>query len=792
MRKFARLIALLLSIALLLGMLGCGNSATPTGPATTTAPPPETTQAPTDPPIDGAAVYSAAIAPLLTAPDVTLKLNETITTTIGPDTFTTISEQDLIFSGLGTDSMAATLSETVNMGGLDDSFEEYYADGTLYTTVYGQYKYKGAMTQEDFLARFAPVALLDTALYEQITAEEILGGMKIAFESPTAGESWALPEGAELITASGTATVRDDGTMTQCTYTAEFHYGASHIQLQVTAVPQITAGVTITAPNADDYTELSFIEAPRIYDTALLYLMNTKSATSMVNETIVCQAAAVVRSQQVNIDFHGTDNDHVSEVAYNISFYQNGVSDSLKQTEHFQDDKYTVSVDGGAPQAAAVASSDMLAYCQGFLTENTVDLSWFSSVEATQIGGILFLDFDCSDGYGQLIYEYISSVLFQDEKFLEKNSTAFETTSASSYLAVDLYTGFPTAAGIHFEGNHTIEGQKYALSLQSDQSFQLASLTAYETVTGESLLESEPETKATPLFYHVTGENGQQMWLMGTIHVGDARTAYLPQEIYNAFTASDALAVEFDTDAFEESLETDTQLVSQLSSVYFYADGSAIKDHLDEELYDQALLLLKASGNYNANAEYMKPFLWEQSISNFYLQLGYQLVSEKGMDNRLLKLAREQNKEIRDIESGLAQLQMLAGYSEELQELLLEDSLEYTSAEYCAGVEELYELWCAGDEAALREELSSTVDTESMTDEELAEYEDQKALIDEYNKAMSFDRNKGMLKVAIDYLESGETIFYAVGLAHLLDDVNGLVDALRDAGYTVELVQYAS
>ena len=203
-------------------------------------------------------------------------------------------------------------------------------------------------------------------------------------------------------------------------------------------------------------------------------------------------------------------------------------------------------------------------------------------------------------------------------------------------------------------------------------------------------------------------------------------------------------------------------------------------------------MLLKASGNYNANAEYMKPFLWEQSISNFYLQLGYQLVSEKGMDNRLLKLAREQNKEIRDIESGLAQLQMLAGYSEELQELLLEDSLEYTSAEYCAGVEELYELWCAGDEAALREELSSTVDTESMTDEELAEYEDQKALIDEYNKAMSLDRNEGMLKVAIDYLESGETIFYAVGLAHLLDDVNGLVDALRDAGYTVELVQYAS
>ena len=41
------------------------------------------------------------------------------------------------------------------------------------------------------------------------------------------------------------------------------------------------------------------------------------------------------------------------------------------------------------------------------------------------------------------------------------------------------------------------------------------------------------------------------------------------------------------------------------------------------------------------------------------------------------------------------------------------------------------------------------------------------------------------------YLESGKKGVYAVGLAHLLNNVNGLVDALRDAGYTVELVSYA-
>ena len=47
-----------------------------------------------------------------------------------------------------------------------------------------------------------------------------------------------------------------------------------------------------------------------------------------------------------------------------------------------------------------------------------------------------------------------------------------------------------------------------------------------------------------------------------------------------------------------------------------------------------------------------------------------------------------------------------------------------------------------------------------------------------------------MIEVAKGYLESGKTVFYAVGLAHLLKN-DGLVDGLRAAGYTVELVEYA-
>ena len=200
---------------------------------------------------------------------------------------------------------------------------------------------------------------------------------------------------------------------------------------------------------------------------------------------------------------------------------------------------------------------------------------------------------------------------------------------------------------------------------------------------------------------------------------------------------------------------------------------------LDAELYDKAVKLLRISGNYNSAMDYMMPYFWSSSIDNFYITLSG-LQTEKGMDMRLLKLAKEQSKEIREVESTLEQIEMFADFSPELQVLLLEEAIAYTAAEYCAEVRSLYDQWCAGDEAALRELLAE--DKSDLTEEDMTLYQ-------EYLDAMIIRRNENMLDVATSYLESGDTVFYAVGLAHLLQE-NGLVDTLRDAGYTVEQVIY--
>ena len=113
----------------------------------------------------------------------------------------------------------------------------------------------------------------------------------------------------------------------------------------------------------------------------------------------------------------------------------------------------------------------------------------------------------------------------------------------------------------------------------------------------------------------------------------------------------------------------------------------------------------------------------------------------------------------------------------------LEDALagamNTSIVEYYKDLMELYEMYIDADEAEMTAYLNDE-DLSELTAEELALYE-------EYTKAMETDRNKGMLEVAKQYLESDEVVFYAVGLAHLLAE-DGLVNTLRDAGYTVELV----
>lgn len=150
---------------------------------------------------------------------------------------------------------------------------------------------------------------------------------------------------------------------------------------------------------------------------------------------------------------------------------------------------------------------------------------------------------------------------------------------------------------------------------------------------------------------------------------------------------------------------------------------------------------------------------------------------------RLLARANEAEKKVYEIEDRYRGYEMDIDFSHDVLELNLYNSVYYPRSYFRADNIEMFDAWCKGDKSKLSEIINEPADFTGMTDEQIAAYE-------EYTKAITDDRDALMLEKAKEYLASGETVFYSVGLAHLLDKETGLLNTLEEAGYTVELVEY--
>ena len=168
------------------------------------------------------------------------------------------------------------------------------------------------------------------------------------------------------------------------------------------------------------------------------------------------------------------------------------------------------------------------------------------------------------------------------------------------------------------------------------------------------------------------------------------------------------------------------------------------------------------------------------------LELGRLETYDRGVDNQLVRMAKDNGIEVWDVEDYAEHISLLGNFSEKLQELMLEELLDAGRYASNMGTDELFDAWCRGDEAELTAEEEEQEDEE---DEELTP--EEQALIDEYNEGMMLKRNAEMLAKTKEYLEGDKKVFFAVGLAHLLDDENGLLKCLREEGYTVEQVVFA-
>ncbi len=284
-----------------------------------------------------------------------------------------------------------------------------------------------------------------------------------------------------------------------------------------------------------------------------------------------------------------------------------------------------------------------------------------------------------------------------------------------------------------------------------------------------------------PLLWKVTDPEGRCLYLFGTIHVGDGRSSAVLEKVTPFLLDCDALAVEFDLVAYEKDL------VGALADYqqFVYLDGSSIHDHMPEELYEQCAALLQEAGAYSTLLDYYNLGMWSQLTEAAALLTRSSLDANLAMDRLLILRAYEARLPVREVESASFQMGLLNSFPDELNLLLLEETLKNLE-EYGESVDELYTAWLGGDYDAV---LALALGEEDEAEDDGDYTEEQLALVEDYNRAMIDDRNRGMLQTALGYLESGDTVFLAVGAGHMVGE-QGLAQLLRDAGCTVELVTY--
>lgn len=772
-------LALLLCISLLLGFSGCATESgtkdttapiTSTAPSTLPAPKPEE-------------MYHSAVNAVSKADNLCLSIDYSESRIVGSETYSEAYTATANYAGLNGGNTEALIAEHLVYGDYGVDYVQSYLTGTAYCQINGQ-SFQSSMPFKKFFAMQVPACLLDAALYSTVSYEETDNETVITFSNASAMESWAADfASAQLISAEGTATLDANGDLLNTAYHAEYLLNTTAYTLDVT--------VDVSTPDdldlydrqpkyPENCPQLSCFNTPKMLAQVVGDVYFSQSITGSATESLQCEATPLSRTQITLVDIFDSGADFIARTDYTVTltdFTHTPVKNT--KTETFLDGVYSYSTNGSDPVVQdRITPEKMHTYCEDTLLSALFTPNYLSGAELTDTGDFYCLTFTGNESFAEDLFDEIYRIVNME---LDSAASQYTTNEASGYLTISKYTGLPTAMGLALSRTHVIEGIRYTTAYHLDQALTLSSTQSYENITGEAPEESKPAQTATPLFYKVTGAEGETMWLLGTIHVGDHRTASLPQEILSALQSSDALAVEFDVRAFEAQSTTDPALQSQLAAAYYSTDNSTLSKHLDSTLYEQAYKLLLASGNRSVNALYMKAFAWNDLITNFYIQQSYDLSTKKGVDIQLLNLAYAQEKPVVNIESGLSQLQMFSGFSKKLQAALLSETVSTSLADYNKELRQLYEYWCEGDADALAAALAG--DASNLAEEDVALYE-------EYTNAMFAERNAHMADTAISYLESGETMFFAVGLAHLLGD-GGLVDALQTAGYTVEIVSYA-
>ena len=266
---------------------------------------------------------------------------------------------------------------------------------------------------------------------------------------------------------------------------------------------------------------------------------------------------------------------------------------------------------------------------------------------------------------------------------------------------------------------------------------------------------------ADPAAWRVTGKNGSEVTLLGSMHVLRPSDYPLPPAIDALVAGADRIVMEVDLDDFDplaqQRLVLETAMLPQ---------GTVLKDVLDDDVYAKAEQHMGALGVDLGALERFEP--WFLAITALELgmrKLGFQ--SERGVEQYVVGRARATGKEIVGLETIEFQMGLFDALPPEQQQALLEQTLDELE-EGAAVLDEMVAAWRAGE-------------LESLSAELFDEFADYPGL---YEKLVT-KRNSAWVPTLEGMLGDGNHHLVVVGALHLVGPGN-VIELLEKRGLEVE------
>lgn len=263
------------------------------------------------------------------------------------------------------------------------------------------------------------------------------------------------------------------------------------------------------------------------------------------------------------------------------------------------------------------------------------------------------------------------------------------------------------------------------------------------------------------MFYKIEN-NGNTIYILGSIHIGDNSMYPIDEKVIDAFNSSNELYVEVNV--------TEQSKMKYIQEEMFYKDNTNLKDSLGDNLYNKYKLFMDKYFIEENNYINLKPWAAYNMLSNLPMNIKMPNSSDLGIDRYFITKAKLNNKTIKELETIELQTNVLSSLSDEDYKNMINSFLDAANSYgidiFTQNSEDLKNIWKSGNDKELNLKINKG---------------------DKFSNNLFDKRDIGMAEKITDMLNSKDknTIFVVAGAAHFTPE-DSVIKLLENNGFTIQ------